>query len=88
MAEMYESILYQADGPIATIKLNRPQKLNAFGGSMREDVLDALQKAGDDQAVPQGPDIAVGEQDYEVSKLRRLRKPNRRRFEDLFRELQ
>jgi enoyl-CoA hydratase/carnithine racemase len=51
MREMYESILYQTDGPIATIKLNRPQKLNAFGGSMREDVLDALNRAGGDDAI-------------------------------------
>lgn len=39
---MYQSIICSADGPIATIKLNRPEKLNAFGGSMREDILDVL----------------------------------------------
>jgi 2-(1,2-epoxy-1,2-dihydrophenyl)acetyl-CoA isomerase len=33
---------------IATITLNRPEKLNAFSGTMREDLLDALRKAGDD----------------------------------------
>jgi len=31
-----------ADGAIATIKLNRPDKLNAFGGPMREELLDAV----------------------------------------------
>src|SRR5262245_42431168 len=33
------------DGPIATITLNRPEKLNAFAGTMREDLLAALQDA-------------------------------------------
>jgi len=47
---MYQSIIYATDGPVATIKLNRPEKLNAFGGSMREEILDALDGvAGDDQ---------------------------------------
>ncbi len=47
---MYQSIIYAADGPIATIKLNRPEKLNAFGGSMREEILDALEAvAANDQ---------------------------------------
>src|SRR5579883_2081090 len=47
---MYQSILYSTDGPIATIKLNRPDKLNAFGGSMREEILDAIGRiAADDQ---------------------------------------
>ena len=47
---MYEAIIFTTDGPIATIKLNRPEKLNAFGGPMREEILDALAKiAGDDR---------------------------------------
>jgi 2-(1,2-epoxy-1,2-dihydrophenyl)acetyl-CoA isomerase len=33
------------DGAIATITLNRPEKLNAFSGTMREDLLAALQDA-------------------------------------------
>ncbi len=41
---MYEAIIFTTDGPIATIKLNRPDKLNAFGGPMREEILDALAK--------------------------------------------
>jgi 2-(1,2-epoxy-1,2-dihydrophenyl)acetyl-CoA isomerase len=39
---MYQSIIFTTEGPIATIKLNRPEKLNAFGGPMREEILDAL----------------------------------------------
>jgi 2-(1,2-epoxy-1,2-dihydrophenyl)acetyl-CoA isomerase len=48
---MYESILYSCDGPIATIQLNRPEKLNAFGGSMREDVLDAIDAVAADDGI-------------------------------------
>lgn len=36
------------DGGVATITLNRPEKLNAFGGTMREDLLAALQAAAED----------------------------------------
>jgi 2-(1,2-epoxy-1,2-dihydrophenyl)acetyl-CoA isomerase len=35
-------------GPITTITLNRPDKLNAFSGTMREDLLGALRVAADD----------------------------------------
>jgi len=42
---MYEAIIFSIAGPIATIKLNRPEKLNAFGGPMRDEILDALDKA-------------------------------------------
>lgn len=48
---MYQSIIYSADGPVATIKLNRPEKLNAFGGSMREDILDALRIVAVDDGI-------------------------------------
>ena len=47
---MYETIILTTAGPVTTIKLNRPEKLNAFGGPMREEIVDALDKiAGDDQ---------------------------------------
>src|SRR5437660_12796785 len=46
---MYQTIIVTA-GPVATIKLNRPEKLNAFGGPMRQEILDALENiAADDQ---------------------------------------
>ncbi|MDQ6800646.1 MAG: enoyl-CoA hydratase-related protein [Acidobacteriota bacterium] len=35
---------------IATIMLNRPEKLNAFSGTMREDLLQALRQAADNSA--------------------------------------
>src|SRR5262245_42581308 len=48
---MYQAIILATDGPIATIKLNRPDKLNAFGGPMREEILDALGKLAIDDAI-------------------------------------
>src|SRR5436309_12920381 len=41
---MYQTIIFSTADSIATIKLNRPEKLNAFGGPMREEILDALEK--------------------------------------------
>lgn len=47
---MYQNIILSTEGPIATIKLNRPEKLNAFGGSMRDEILAALDSiAADDR---------------------------------------
>src|SRR5215831_19443240 len=48
---MYQAIIFATDGPIATIKLNRPQKLNAFGGPMRDEILDALGKIAGDENI-------------------------------------
>jgi len=48
---VYEAIIFTTDGPIATIKLNRPDKLNAFGGPMREEILDVLAKVGADNTI-------------------------------------
>ena len=48
---MYSAIIYTTVGPIATIKLNRPENLNAFGGSMREEILDALGFVATDERV-------------------------------------
>ncbi len=39
---MPQDIIVTGDGPIATIRLNRPGKLNAFSGSMREEILEAF----------------------------------------------
>lgn len=43
-------IVTEPQGPVTTITLNRPDKLNAFGGTMREDLLDALRRASSDEA--------------------------------------
>jgi 2-(1,2-epoxy-1,2-dihydrophenyl)acetyl-CoA isomerase len=48
---MYQTIIFTTAEPLATIKLNRPEKLNAFGGSMREELLDALGKIAADNRI-------------------------------------
>ena len=35
----FEQILYEKDGPILTITLNRPDKLNAFTGQMMQEII-------------------------------------------------
>lgn len=47
----YEHIAYDVDGPVATITLDRPDKLNAFTGRMMRELLDALDQADADDAV-------------------------------------
>src|SRR5689334_13320578 len=47
---MYQTIIFTTTDSVATIKLNRPEKLNAFGGPMREEILDIFRKiAADDE---------------------------------------
>jgi 2-(1,2-epoxy-1,2-dihydrophenyl)acetyl-CoA isomerase len=48
---MYEHILVSEAEGIATITLNRPDKLNAFIGHMRRDLAEALEHAGSDRSV-------------------------------------
>jgi enoyl-CoA hydratase/carnithine racemase len=73
---MYQTIIVTLAGPIATIKLNRPEKLNAFGGPMREEILDALGKmATDDQirvviVTGEGRGFSAG---GDIQQLKRLR---------------
>lgn len=40
---MYRTLLYQEDGAVATIRLNRPEKKNAFNSEMRQELQRALQ---------------------------------------------
>jgi len=47
----YEHILISEADCIATITLNRPDKLNAFIGHMRRDLAEALEQAGSDRSV-------------------------------------
>ena len=42
---MYETILYERDKGVATIALNRPEKLNAFDDRMHEELHNALDSA-------------------------------------------
>ncbi|HEU4767340.1 MAG TPA: enoyl-CoA hydratase/isomerase family protein, partial [Pyrinomonadaceae bacterium] len=48
---MYEHILVSESERIATITLNRPDKLNAFIGHMRRDLAEALEHLGSDRSV-------------------------------------
>lgn len=48
---MYEHIDITEDSGIATITLNRPEKLNALVGHMRRDLAEALEAAGSDRAI-------------------------------------
>ena len=45
------TVLYQADGAVALITLNRPQALNSFTRQMHQDLWAALDKAEADSAV-------------------------------------
>ncbi len=47
----YEAILYDVDDGILTITLNRPDKLNAFTGVMLNEIIDAMDRADNDDAV-------------------------------------
>jgi len=47
----YEAILYETRGPVAIITLNRPDRLNAIGAAVREEVHAAMEAAHQDDAV-------------------------------------
>jgi len=47
----FEQILYEKDGPILTITLNRPDKLNAFTGQMMKEIIEAMDAADADDEV-------------------------------------
>jgi enoyl-CoA hydratase/carnithine racemase len=45
------TILYEISDGIATITLNRPDRMNAFTTEMRDDLIDAFNKTDADDAV-------------------------------------
>src|SRR5580658_8609593 len=47
----YEAILYEARGPVAIITLNKPDRLNAIGAAIREEVHAAVEAAQHDGSV-------------------------------------
>ena len=47
----YTQILYDVDEHIATITLNRPDKLNAFTGTMMHEMIDAFDRIDADDDV-------------------------------------
>lgn len=48
---MYQAIIFEIDGPVAAIRLNRPEKLNAIGGPMRDEIFSALEAAAANDSV-------------------------------------
>lgn len=48
---LYETILFERDGAVATISLNRPKALNAFDGRMHEELQAALDAAARDESI-------------------------------------
>ena len=48
---MYETILVERGGGVATVALNRPKKLNAFDGKMHDELYAALDEAAGDEEV-------------------------------------
>ena len=48
---MNETVLYEADGGIATITLNRPERLNAMTAPLLTEALEALETAASDDEV-------------------------------------
>ena len=47
----YECLLYEVKDGIAELTLNRPDRLNALGGTLRDDLLDAVTRASGDPHV-------------------------------------
>lgn len=47
----YQHILYRVEHRIATLTLNRPERLNAWTATMEREVRDAMERAGADEGV-------------------------------------
>ena len=47
----FECLLYEVKDRIATLTLNRPDRLNALGGTLREDLYAAIIAAGADPGI-------------------------------------
>ena len=47
----YKCLIYEAKDAIATLTLNRPERLNALGDTLRDDLYDAVLRASQDAEV-------------------------------------
>ena len=86
-SKRYETILYEPDGPILLLTLNRPEKLNAWNAAMESEFIDALETASADQAIHSivvtgagrafcaGGDIGAWSQDLSSGDNRRRQSP-------------
>lgn len=43
--------MVEVEGPVGTLVLDRPEKLNAFAGTMRDEIADGLEALADEEAV-------------------------------------
>ena len=50
-ASVYETLLYEVDDQIATITLNRPERLNALNGTLLREMREATEAAAADTDV-------------------------------------
>jgi 2-(1,2-epoxy-1,2-dihydrophenyl)acetyl-CoA isomerase len=48
---MTDAVLYRVDGPIATVTLNRPDRMNTMSVELLEQVTEVLERAADDDSV-------------------------------------
>lgn len=48
---MSSHVVVETDGPVGTLTLDRPEKLNAFFGTMRDEIAAGLEALGADEAV-------------------------------------
>lgn len=67
MSNSYNSILYNVNGPVATITLNRPERYNAIDWAMPSEIRRAVEDANDDPSVKVTLD---GQRDREITFLR------------------
>jgi 2-(1,2-epoxy-1,2-dihydrophenyl)acetyl-CoA isomerase len=48
---LYETVLYEKDNRVANIAMNRPEKLNAFDGTMHDELYRALDSVAEDEEI-------------------------------------
>ena len=47
----YEQLLFEVDGGVATVTLNRPEQRNALSGTMLAELVDAMKRVRDDDSI-------------------------------------
>jgi enoyl-CoA hydratase/carnithine racemase len=47
----FDTLMYQIDGPVAVVTLNRPERMNAWNAVMAAELSQAMTRAGEDDAV-------------------------------------
>ena len=72
----YQTIEYGVDEDVATIRLNRPEKMNALSGGMRRELVDALSRAPEEARAlvltGNGPGFCAGQDLGDVKNLGEL----------------